>query len=158
MSNNVKFPKFRNDPEYKNLLLDHYFQMINYISLDYFYNFINEKYLSVSVMYIIVGVARKIFQFKDAFDCFNNIQNNEKVKNYQRFFYNFSKQYFKININEISDILKYFCLFSGIKFKSSNNINDNSPENCNQLQIYNKNNSFNFRKLKEIREYININI
>lgn len=156
LNNNDKFPKFRNDPEYKNLLLDHYFQILDYISLDYFYNFINEKYLCVSLMYIIVGVANKTFVYKDAFECFNNIQNYEKFRNYQRFFFNFCKQYFKININEIIDILKYVCLFSGIKFESSNNTNDSPPENCNQFQTYNRNNSFNFERLKEIREFNNI--
>ena len=38
-----KFPLFRNDPEYKDLLFDHFFQILDYISLDYFYNFIYEK-------------------------------------------------------------------------------------------------------------------
>ena len=158
LNDNDKFPKFRNDPEYKNLLLDHYFQILDYISLDYFYNFINEKYICISLIYIIIGVASKVFLLKDALEFFNNIQNYEKVKNYQRFFYNFSKQYFKIDINEISDILKYVCLFSGIKFESSKNVSDNSPEKCNQFQKYNRNNSFNFQKLKEIREFNNINI
>ena len=153
-----KFPKFRNDREYKNILLDHFFQILDFISLDYFYNFISEKYLCISLIYILVGIAKKVFLFKDALECFNNIQNYEKVKNYQRFFFNFSKQYFKININEISDILKYVCLFCGIKFETSKAVNDNSSENCNQLQIYNRNNSFNFQKLKEIREFNNINI
>ena len=138
--------------------MDHFFQILDFISLDYFYNFISEKYLCISLIYILVGIAKKVFLFKDALECFNNIQNYEKVKNYQRFFFNFSKQYFKININEISDILKYVCLFCGIKFETSKAVNDNSSENCNQLQIYNRNNSFNFQKLKEIREFNNINI
>jgi hypothetical protein len=158
LNDSDKFPKFRNDPEYKNILMDHYFQILDFISLDYFYNFINEKYVCISVIYIIVGVAKKVFLYKDALECFSNIQNYEKVRNYQRFFFNFSKQYFKTNINEIADILKYVCLFCGIKFESSKDIDDNTPEDCNQLQIYNRNNSFNFQKLKEIREFNNINI
>ena len=153
-----KFPKFRNDLKYKNLLLDHYFQLLDFISLDYFYNFINEKYVCVSLMYIIVGVAKKVFLYRNALECFNDILNYENVRNYQRFFFNFSKQYFKININEILDILKYVCLFSGIKFESSKEIMESSSENINQLQIYNSNNSFNFQKLKEIRQFNNINI
>ena len=153
-----KFPKFRNDPEYKSLLLDHLFQILDFISLDYFYNFINEKYICISVIYIIVGIAKKVFLLKDALECFNNIHNFEKVRNYQRFFYNFSNQYFKININEISDIFKYVCLFSCIKFETSKDALDSSSESKSQLQTYNRNNSFNFQKLKEIREFNNINI
>ena len=158
LNDSDKFPKFRNDREYKNILLDHFFQILDFISLDYFYNFINEKYICICVIYIIVGVAKKVFLYKDALECFNNLQNYEKVRNYQRFFFNFSKQYFNININRISDILKYVCLFSGIKFESSNYAKDNSSEDINQLQIYNRNNSFNFQKLKEIREFNNIDI
>ena len=86
-----KYPLFRNDPIYKYLLLDHFFQILDYISLDYLFNFVNEKYICVSVIYIIIGVAKDIFSYKDAFELFNNITpiNNKKVKNYQNFFFNF---------------------------------------------------------------------
>jgi hypothetical protein len=160
-----KFPIFRNDPEYKDLLLDHFFQFLDYISLDYFFNFLHEKYICVSVIYIIIGVAKKIFSYENAFEFFNNLnpQNNEKFRIYQHFFFNFSKQYFKINMIEILDVLKYVCLFSIIKFETSfediNNINNElTHEERNQIQRYNKNNSFNFKKLKEIREANNLNV
>ena len=160
-----KFPLFRNDPEYKDLLLDHFFQFLDYISLDYFFNFLHEKYICVSVIYIIIGVAKKVFSYENAFEFFNNLnpQNNEKFRIYQHFFSNFSKQYFKINMIEILDVLKYVCLFSVIKFETSfkdiNNINNElTHEERNQIQRYNKNNSFNFKKLKEIREANNLNV
>ena len=157
-----KFPLFRNDPKYKNLLLDNFFQILDYISLDYFFNFIHEKYVCVSVIYIIIGVAKNVFTFNDAFELFNNINpvNNEKVRNYQNFFFNFSKNYFKIRMIEILDILKYVCLFSSIKFEppcDDIDININNEEK-NQFQRYNKNNSINFQILKQIREANNINV
>ena len=157
-----KFPLFRNDPKYKNLLLDNFFQILDYISLDYFFNFIHEKYVCVSVIYIIIGVAKNIFTFNDAFELFNNINplNNEKVRNYQNFFFNFSKNYFKIRMIEILDILKYVCLFSSIKFEppcDDIDININNEEK-NQFQMYNKNNSINFQILKQIREANNLNV
>jgi hypothetical protein len=157
-----KFPLFRNDTKYNNILLEKFFQILDYISLDYFFNFIHEKYLCVCVIYIIIGVAKNIFTFKDAFEFFNNIKppNIEKIRNYQKFFFNFSKQYFKISVVEILDVLKYVCLFSAIKFEPTcdNNNIDIKNEEYNQFQKYNKNNSLNFQKLKEIREANNINI
>jgi hypothetical protein len=157
-----KFPFFRNDPEYQNLLLEHFFQILDYISLDYFFNFIHEKYICVCVMYIVIGEAKKAFTFNDSFQFFNNInpQNCEKIRNYQHFFFNFSKQYFKISMVEILDVLKYVCLFSAIQFEPHIDIKDNniSNEERNQFQRYNKNNSINFKKLKEVREASNSKI
>jgi len=150
-----KYPVFLNDPKYNNLLFNHYFQILDYISLDYFYNFLHEKYVCISVMYIIIGVAKKAFSYEDAFKFFNNIrpQNTEISRSYQRFFFNFVKRYFKISMVEILNVLKYVCLFSGIKFESE----IDSIDNCIQLQIYNRNNLYNFQKLKEIREINNLN-
>ena len=87
-NNDDKFPVFRNDPKYNNLLLEHFFQILDFISLDYYFNFINEKYVCVCVIYIIIGVAKNIFTYKDAFEFFNNIklENIEKNRNYQQFF------------------------------------------------------------------------
>ena len=156
-----KFPVFLNDPKYKNLLFNHYFQILDYISLDYFYNFLHEKYICLSVMYIIIGVAKKVFTYEDAFQFFNNInpQNTEMYRGYQRFFFNFVKQNFKINMVEILDVLKYVCLFSGIKFESDIDPIYDSQQNKHiiQFQMYNKNNSYNIQKLKEIREINNLN-
>lgn len=156
-----KFPMFLNDPKYNNLLFNHYFQILDYISLDYFYNFLHEKYICISVMYIIIGVAKNIFTYEDAFQFFNNIrpQNTEIFRSYQRFFFNFVKRYFKINMVEILDVLKYVCLFSGIKFESGNDSTDDCIQYKDriQLQIYNRNNTYNFQKLKEIREINNLN-
>ena len=156
-----KFPLFRNDIKYNNILFEKFFQILDYISLDYFFNFIHEKYLCVCVIYIIIGVAKNIFTFKDAFEFFNNIKppNIEKILNYQNFFFNFSKQYFKISIVEILDVLKYVCLFSAIKFEPTCDNNDIGIKNeeYNQFQKYNKNNTLNFQKLKEIRDANNIN-
>jgi hypothetical protein len=156
-----KFPIFLNDPKYNNLLFNHYFQLLDYICLDYFYNFLHEKHICVSVMYIIIGVAKKIFTYEDAFQFFNNIkpQNTEISRSYQRFFFNFVKQYFKINMVEILDVLKYVCLFSVIKFESDiDSIYDCiQRKDIIQFQMYNKNNLYNFQKLKEIREINNLN-
>ena len=144
-----------------NLLFNHYFQILDYISLDYFYNFLHEKYICVSVMFIIIGVAKKVFTYEDAFQFFNNInpQNTEIYRGYQRFFFNFVKQYFKINMVEILDVLKYVCLFSVIKFDSDiTQIYDSIQyKDIIQFQMYNKNNSYNIQKLKEIREINNLN-
>ena len=156
-----KFPFFLNDPKYKNLLFNHFFQILDYISLDYFYNFLHEKYICVSVMFIIIGVAKKVFTYEETFQFFNNInpQNTEIYRGYQRFFFNFVKQYFKINMVEILDVLKYVCLFSGIKFESDiTPIYDSIQyKDIIQFQMYNKNNSYNIQKLKEIREINNLN-
>ena len=156
-----RFPVFLEDPKYNNLLFNHYFQILDYISLDYFYNFLHEKYICVSVMFIIIGVAKKVFTYEDAFQFFNNInpQNTEIYRGYQRFFFNFVKQYFKINMVEILDVLKYVCLFSVIKFDSDiTQIYDSIQyKNVIQFQMYNKNNSYNIQKLKEIREINNLN-
>ena len=156
-----KFPVFLKDPKYNNLLFNHYFQILDYISLDYFYNFLHEKYICVSVMFIIIGVAKKVFTYEETFQFFNNInpQNTEIYRGYQRFFFNFVKQYFKINMVEILDVLKYVCLFSVIKFDSDiTQIYDSIQyKDIIQFQMYNKNNSYNFQKLKEIREIYNLN-
>ena len=156
-----RFPVFLEDPKYNNLLFNHYFQILDYISLDYFYNFLHEKYICVSVMFIIIGVAKKVFTYEDAFQFFNNInpQNTEIYRGYQRFFFNFVKQYFKINMVEILDVLKYVCLFSVIKFDSDiTQIYDSIQyKDIIQFQMYNKNNSYNIQKLKEIREINNLN-
>jgi hypothetical protein len=156
-----RFPVFLKDPKYNNLLFNHYFQILDYISLDYFYNFLHEKYICVSVMFIIIGVAKKVFTYEETFQFFNNInpQNTEIYRGYQRFFFNFVKQYFKINMVEILDVLKYVCLFSGIKFESDiTPIYDSIQyKDIIQFQMYNKNNSYNFQKLKEIREIYNLN-
>ena len=161
-NNKDKFPVFRNDPIYKNLLLDHFFQLLDYISLDYFFNFLHEKYICVSVIYIIIGVAKKVFSYENAFEFFNNInpQNNENFRIFQHFFFNFSKKYYKISMIEILDVLKYVCLFSVIKFETtSENINNElTYEEKNQMQGYNKNNALNFQKLKENREANNLNV
>ena len=156
-----KYPVFLNDPKYNNLLFNHYFQILDYISLDYFYNFLHEKHVCISVMYIIIGVAKKAFSYEDAFQFFNNIrpQNTEISRSYQRFFFNFVKRYFKISMVEILNVLKYVCLFSGIKFESDADSIDNCIQSKEgiQLQIYNRNNLDNFQKLKEIREINNLN-
>ena len=161
-NNKDKFPVFRNDPIYKNLLLDHFFQLLDYISLDYFFNFLHEKYICVSVIYIIIGVAKKVFSYENAFEFFNNInpQNNENFRIFQHFFFNFSKKYYKISMIEILDVLKYVCLFSVIKFETTcENINNElTIEEKNQMQGYNKNNALNFQKLKENREANNLNV
>ena len=161
-NNKDKFPVFRNDPVYKNLLLDHFFQFLDYISLDYFFNFLHEKYICISVIYIIIGVAKKVFSYENAFEFFNNInpQNNENFRIFQHFFFNFSKKYYKISMIEILDVLKYVCLFSVIKFETTcENINNElTYEENNQIQGYNKNNALNFQKLKENREANNLNV
>ena len=161
-NNKDKFPVFRNDPVYKNLLLDHFFQFLDYISLDYFFNFLHEKYICISVIYIIIGVAKKVFSYENAFEFFNNInpQNNENFRIFQHFFFNFSKKYYKISMIEILDVLKYVCLFSVIKFETTcENINNElTYEENNQMQGYNKNNALNFQKLKENREANNLNV
>ena len=161
-NNNDKFPIFRNDPEFNNLLLDHFFQFLDYISLDYFYNFLHEKYICVSVIYIIIGVAKKIFSYQNAFQFFNNLnlQNSENFLKYHHFFFKFSKQYFKITMAEILDVLKYVCQFSVIKFETSSEDiqGEFTYEEKNQMQRYNKNNSLNFQKLKESREANNLNV
>ena len=161
-NNKDKFPVFRNDPVYKNLLLDHFFQFLDYISLDYFFNFLHEKYICISVIYIIIGVAKKVFSYENAFEFFNNInpQNNENFRIFQHFFFNFSKKYYKISMIEILDVLKYVCLFSVIKFETTcENINNElTYEEKNQMQGYNKNNALNFQKLKENREANNLNV
>lgn len=157
--NIVKYPFFRNDPEFNNLLLNHFFQFLDYISLDYFFNFLHEKYICVSVIYIIIGVAKKIFSYDNAYQFFNNLnpQNNEDFRNYQHFFFNTSKKYFQITQSEILDVLKYVCLFSVIKFETYEDIKGEfSYEEKNQIQRYNKNNSLNFQRLKESREANNI--
>ena len=163
LSGSEKYPLFRNDPENKYLLLDHFFQILDYISLDYMFNFVNEKYICISVMYIIIGVAKNVFSFKDAFELFNNIDpiNNQKLHNYQKFFFRLCQEYFQINMIEILDSLKYVCLFSAIKFEPpcEEDIDmDTTFEERNQFQRYNKNNSTNFKKLKEIRESNNLYI
>ena len=161
-NNNDKFPIFRNDPEFNNLLLDHFFQFLDYISLDYFYNFLHEKYICVSVIYIIIGVAKKIFSYQNAFQFFSNLnpQNSENFLKYHHFFFKFSKQYFKITMAEIIDVLKYVCQFSLIKFETSfeDIQGEFTYEEKNQMQRYNKNNSLNFQKLKESREANNLNV
>ena len=161
-NNKDKFPVFRNDPVYKNLLLDHFFQFLDYISLDYFFNFLHEKYICVSVIYIIIGVAKKVFSYENAFEFFNNInpQNNENFRIFHHFFFNFSKKYYRISMIEILDVLKYVCLFSVIKFETTcENINNElTYEEKNQMQGYNKNNALNFQKLKENREANNLNV
>ena len=161
-NNNDKFPIFRNDPEFNNLLLDHFFQFLDYISLDYFYNFLHEKYICVSVIYIIIGVAKKIFSYQNAFQFFNNLnpQNSENFLKYHYFFFEFSKQYFKITMAEILDVLKYVCQFAVIKFETSfeDIQGEFTYEEKNQMQRYNKNNSLNFQKLKESREANNLNV
>lgn len=161
-NNNDKFPIFRNDPEFNNLLLDHFFQFLDYISLDYFYNFLHEKYICVSVIYIIIGVAKKIFSYQNAFQFFNNLnpQNSENFLKYHHFFFKFSKQYFKITMAEILDVLKYVCQFAVIKFETSSEDiqGEFTYEEKNQMQRYNKNNSLNFQKLKESREANNLNV
>ena len=55
---------------------------------------------------------------------------------------------------EILEVLKYVCLFSAIQFEPPIDIKDNNfnNEEINQFQRYNKNNSINFKKLKEVRE------
>ena len=156
-----KFPIFLNDPIYNNLLFNHYFQILDYISLDYFYNFLHEKHICISVMYIVIGVAKKVFTYEDASQFFNNIkpQNSEISRSYQCFFVNFVKRYYKISMVEILDVLKYVCLFSRIKFESDIDFNDvymQSKEGV-QFQMYNRNNSYNFQKLKEIREINDLN-
>ena len=161
-NNKEKYPIFRNDPIFKDLLLDHYFQFLDYISLDYFYNFVHEKYICVCVMYIIIGIAKKIFSYNDAFQFFNNINliNNEDFRIYQRFFFNFVKQNLKLSMVEILDVLKYVCIFCGIKFKPpfKGTYNFSSYEELTQLQTYNINNSDNFQMLKKFRENINLNV
>ena len=161
-NNNDKFPIFRNDPEFNNLLLDHFFQFLDYISLDYFYNFLHEKNICVSVIYIIIGVAKKIFSYQNAFQFFSNLnpQNSENFLKYHHFFFKFSKQYFKITMAEILDVLKYVCQFSLIKFETSfeDIQGEFTYEEKNQMQRYNKNNSLNFQKLKESREANNLNV
>jgi hypothetical protein len=101
-------------------------------------------------------VAKNIFTYKDAFEFFNNIklENIEKNRNYQQFFFTFIKQYFKISMVEILDVLKYVCLFSVIKFEPPcDDIYTNvTLEEKNQFQRYNTNNSINYEKLKEVRE------
>ena len=155
-NNEDKFPLFRNDPKYNNLLLEHFFQILDFISLDYYFNFINEKYICVCVIYIIIGVAKNIFTYEDAFEFFNNINsvNSEKNRIYQQFFFNFIKQYFKISMVEILDVLKYVCLFSAIKFEPPcDDIYINvTHEEKNQFQRYNSYNSINYEKLKTVRE------
>ena len=161
-NNNDKFPIFRNDPEFNNLLLDHFFQFLDYISLDYFYYFLHEKYICVSVIYIIIGVAKKIFSYQNAFQFFSNLnpQNSENFLKYHHFFFKFSKQYFKITMAEIIDVLKYVCQFAVIKFETSSEDiqGEFTYEEKNQMQRYNKNNSLNFQKLKESREANNLNV
>ena len=60
---------------------------------------------------------------------------------------------------EILDVLKYVCLFSVIKFESDiDSIYDCiQSKDIIQFQMYNKNNLYNFQKLKEIREINNLN-
>ena len=165
-NNSDKYPVFRDAQKHANLLLDHFFQFLDFISLDYFFNFFHEKHICVSVIYIIIGVAKNFFSYENAFNYFENINptNKEKFQIYKKFFFNFSKKFFKTNMNDILDVLKYVCLFSIIKYESNSMDIENdiekelTTEEINQLQKYNTNNSLNFKKLKEIREANNINI
>ena len=158
-----KMPVFRNDPKYKDLLLVHLYHFLDYLSLDYYFNFYNEKYLCVAITYIIVGVVKNIFSYKDAFYSFNKnkLFNNEKVMKYKKHFFDICEKYLKINIVNILDYLKYVCVFSGIIFDSSSDnanksINTKDEKNI-QLQKYDNHNFDTYKKLEKLRKenYIN---
>ena len=154
--NEDKMPLFRNDPQYKDLLLVHLYNFLDYLSLDYYFNFYNEKYLCVTIAYIIIGVVKNIFSYKDALNSFDKtkIYNNEKILNYKKDFFDICEKYLKINIVDILDYLKYVCVFSGIIFGSSNDNNIiNTEEGKNiQLQKYIIHNFENYKKLEKIRK------
>ena len=162
-NNDDKFPLFRNDPQYKYLLLVNIYHFLDYLSLDYYFNFYNEKYLCVAMAYIIIGVLKNIFSYNDAINSFNkaNIYNTDKIKNYKKNFFGVCEKYLSIKTVDILEELKYVCIFSGIIFgTSSDNVNKNIKLNDDeniQLQKYNEHNYVHYKRLEQFRKEDNIN-
>ena len=162
-NNSYNMPIFRNDPQYKDLLLTHFYNFLDNLSLDYYYNFYNEKYLCVAIAYVVIGVVKSIFAYSNCINSFNKakIYNNEKIKKYRNNFFNICENYLKINTIDILNELKYICIVSsniqGMCNDSIRNRNKFYDDKNNELQTYNNHNFENYKKLEKIRKEGSIN-
>ena len=162
-NNSYNMPIFRNDPQYKDLLLTHFYNFLDNLSLDYYYNFYDEKYLCVAIAYVVIGVVKSIFAYSNCINSFNKakIYNNEKIKKYRNNFFNICENYLKINTIDILNELKYICIVSSnIQGMCNDNIRNRNKfydDKNNELQTYNNHNFENYKKLEKIRKEGSIN-
>ena len=144
---NVYIPKFRNDINFNNKLLFEFFLLLDLITLDYYYIFLNEKVICVSLIYYIIGIYFQYFTKEDIINNFENV-NVYKLNKYKNWFISLCEMEFNIQRNCLNKYLIYTNQFFHLNLENKEN---NFLEINIQNQIYNKNNINTIKKIYNLR-------
>ena len=143
---NVYIPKFRNDVNFNNKLLFEFFLLLDLITLDYYYIFMNEKDICVSLIYFIIGIYFQYFTKEDIINNFENVNNVCKLNKYKNWFISLCEMEFDIQRNKLNKYLIYTSQFFHLNLENK----ENNFLNI-QNQFYNKNNINTIEKIYNLR-------
>lgn len=129
------FYKFKKDIKFNNKICKIYFQILDLITLDYYYNFIHERNICLGILFFLIGIVKGIFSFREIgiFNVDHNAifydktsEQLKQIQQYQKIVFYFGKNFFGTKKNEIIEGLNYTCQFFGMNF-----INLDNKENYN---------------------------
>lgn len=135
------YPKFRNDNNFGDKLLMKIYFICDIICFDYYFTFLDYKYLSLACLILIIGQAKNIFnqetfenllEYSNNFFLINNFMTNIlKILN---------KYLFLDNFEYINDYLSYARQFMKINFDNNNILNNHIEKyNCFKIQDIKRN-------------------
>ncbi|MCQ2821487.1 MAG: hypothetical protein MJ252_29875 [archaeon] len=149
---NCGCPFFRNDSKYEDYLFKNFFVLMDVISLDYYHIFINEKYLCLSVFYLLLGLGMNCFTMTNVTDQLSSLNPNGNFFAFNEIFQHFTQSKFNIHLNELTDTITYSCLFFNMAFEYNEPIiKGTTPEETRQIQVRNSSNLISIKKIREIR-------
>jgi hypothetical protein len=130
----LKLPKFRENTDEEYFLFRNFFQIIDLITLDFEFMKFSDKLLSISIIYILVGLMLKIFTLSEVLKEYTNgSQFFSKFIELNDIFNKFINSYFATGLDDLIDHLIYVCQFFNIQFDYSLPINQN--ESIDQMVI-----------------------
>lgn len=155
IKNNIKdryYCTFKNDSLSENYLFKNLFIIIDVISLDYYHIFFNEKYIVISLCYLLLGIAMKCFGLNDIFNCKFNESNNVNFCFFKEVFGYFIQSIFNVKLSSLDQYLTYVGQFFNIcfEYKDSSFIGL-TQEDTLQFQTKNPSNLDSIKNILEIR-------
>ena len=115
-----EYPKFYDDTKNSGLL-GSFQQIIDFITLDYEYNFMDEKYICIDLIFLLVGLATNIFITNDTNNevIISYKSKNEKIASLKKIFIEIFNGV-NINMQLLNKNFEYCYKFLNIKFEETN--------------------------------------
>ena len=144
-----EYPRFY-DSSKNNNFLGSFQQIIDFITLDYEYNFMDEKYICINIIFLLVGFANNIFRI----DTINKLIENYNIKNKK--IISLRKDLIEIfseiciNMELLDQHLEYCYKFFNIKFEKITYKNKMDENDFILLQKHNPSFLRHIQKISEI--------